>query len=98
MPEYQRARYSKQARNLKLQSLKPVYLGMSILDISKIFMYEFWHDYIKPKYGNREKLCYVDTDSLVIHIVSEDFYENIANGLERWFDTSMIIMIKERFQ
>ena len=52
----------------------------------------------KPKYGNREKLCYVDTDSLVIHIVSEDFYENIANDLERWFDTSMIIMIKERFQ
>ena len=72
---------------------------MSILDISKIFMYEFWQIFMyEPKYGNREKLCYVDTDSLVIHIVSEDFYENIANDLERWFDTSMIIMIKERFQ
>ena len=72
---------------------------MSILDISKIFMYEFWQTFMyEPKYGNREKLCYVDTDSLVIHIVSEDFYENIANDLERWFDTSMIIMIKERFQ
>ena len=62
-------------------------------------MYEFWQIFMyEPKYGNREKLCYVDTDSLVIHIVSEDFYENIANDLERWFDTSMIIMIKERFQ
>ena len=67
---------------------KPVYLGMSILDISKTLTYEFWYDYIKAKYGDKAKLCYMDTDSSVIHIITEDFYEDIANDIERWFDTS----------
>ena len=49
-------------------------------------MYEFWYDYIKPKYGHRTKLCH--TDSLVIYIRTEDFYEDIANNVGRWFDTS----------
>ena len=62
-------------------------LGMSILDISKT-LYEFWHDYIKPKYGDRAKLCYMDTDSFIIHIITEDFYKDIANEVEKWFDTS----------
>ena len=66
----------------------PVYLGMSISDIRKTLMYEFWYEYIKPKYGDREKLCYMGTDSFVIYIKTEDFYENIANDVERWFDTS----------
>ena len=61
---------------------------MSILDISKALMYEFWYDYIKPKYGDRAKLCYMDTDSFVIYIVTEDFHKDIANHVERWFDTS----------
>ena len=51
-------------------------------------MYEFWHDCIKPKYGEKAKLCYMDTDSFVIHIITEDFYENIAIDVEKWFDTS----------
>ena len=51
-------------------------------------MYEFWYDYIKPKYDDRGKLCYLDTDSFVIHIKAEDFYEDITDGLEKWFDTS----------
>ena len=67
---------------------KPVYLGMSMLDISKTLMYQFWYDYIKPKYGDRAKLCYTDSDSSVIHIETEDFYEDIANDVERWYDTS----------
>ena len=67
---------------------KSVYLGMSILDISKTLMYEFLYDYIKPKYGDEAKLCYMDTDSFVTYIITEDFYEDIANGVERWFDTS----------
>ena len=67
---------------------KPVYLGMSILDISKTLMYQFWYYYIKPKYGDRAKLCYTDTDSSVIHIEIEDFYKDIANDVERWYDTS----------
>ena len=71
----------------KKKKNKPIYLGMSILDISKTLMYKFWYDYIKPKYGDRAKLCYMDTDSFVIHIITEDFYEDIANDVERWFDT-----------
>ena len=67
---------------------KPLYLGMSILDISKTLMYEFWYDYIKLKYGDRAKLCYTDTDSFVIHIITEDFFEDISDDVERWFDTS----------
>ena len=54
---------------------KPVYLGMSILGISKTLMCEFWCDYIKPKNGDRAKLCYTDTDSFAIHIKTEDFLQ-----------------------
>ena len=66
---------------------KPLYLGMSILDISKTLMYKFWYDYIKPKYGDRAKLCYTDTDSFIIHIITEDFFADISDDVERWFDT-----------
>ena len=75
-------------KKTKVKMNKPIYLGMSILDISKTLMYEFWYDYIKPKYQDRAKLCYMDTDSFVIHIKTEDFYEDIANDVEKWFDTS----------
>ena len=67
---------------------KFVYLGMSILDIRKTLMYKFSYDHIKPKYGVRAELCYMDTDSFVVHIITEDFYEDIANNVERCFDTS----------
>ena len=52
-------------------------------------MYEFWYDYIKPKYQYKAKMCYTDTESLVIHIKTEDFYENIANDVEKRFDASI---------
>ena len=67
---------------------KPLYLGASILDISKTLMYEFWYDYLKSKYGDRVKLCYTDTDSFIIHIKTKDFFEDISNDVEKWFDTS----------
>ena len=67
---------------------KSVYLGMSILDISKTFIYKFWYDYIKPKYGDKAKLCSMDTGSFVTYVITEDFYEDVANDVERWFDTS----------
>ena len=61
-------------------------------------MYEFWYDYIKQKYQwnciqwsctqGKAKLCYKDADSVVIHIKTKDFYEDIANDVEKWFDTS----------
>ena len=47
---------------------KPVYLGLSILEFSKILMYEFWYDYVKPKYGKKAKLCYLDTDSFTVDV------------------------------
>ena len=72
----------------KVKMNKPIYLGMSILDIIETLMYEFWYDYIKPKYQDRAKLCYMDTDSFVIHIIAEDFYKDISNDVEKWFDTS----------
>ena len=67
---------------------KPIYIGMSKLGISKTLMYEFWYDYIKPKYQDRAKLCYMDTDSFLIHTKIQDFYEDIANDVKEWFDTS----------
>ena len=73
-------------KKTKVKMNKPIYLNMSILDISKTLMYEFWFDYIKPKYNDKAKLCYTDTDSFVINI--EDFFEDISNDVERWFDTS----------
>ena len=73
---------------IKVVMNKPVYLGQAILDLSKIIMYEFHYDYMVPKYSDRLKLCYMDTDSLVYDIKTEDFYEDIANDIEARFDTS----------
>ena len=67
---------------------KPIYLGQAILDISKTLMYEFWYEYIKPKYKDKVKLCYMDTDSFVMYVKTEDLYKDIANDVDRWFDTS----------
>ena len=67
---------------------KPIYLGMSVLDISKTLMYKFWYDYFNPKYGDKAKLCYTDTDSFIISIQTEDFFEDICNDVEVWYDTS----------
>ena len=75
-------------KKTKVKMNKPVYLGMSILDISKTLMYKFWYDYIKPKYEDGAKLCYTDTDSLIIHIITEDVFADISDDVERWFDTS----------
>ena len=66
---------------------KPIYLGLSILDISKILMYKFWYDYMKPKYNDNVKLCYMDMDSFVMNIKTNDFYKDIASDIEKRFDT-----------
>ena len=72
----------------KVKTNKPIYLGLSILEISKILIYEFWYDYMKPKYGNKVKLCYMDTDSFIMNIKTNDFYDDITNDVENRFDTS----------
>ena len=67
---------------------KPVYLGMCILDLSKIIMFDFHYNYIKPKYGNNAKLLFTDTDSLMYEIQTEDFYKDISGDVNKRFDTS----------
>ena len=67
---------------------KPVYLGMCILDLSKTIMYEFHYNYIKKKYGDKTKLLFTDTDSLMYEIKTEDFYKDISEDVKNRFDTS----------
>ena len=68
----------------KVKMNKPIYLGLSILEISKILMYEFWYDYMKPKYNDNIKLCYIDTDSFLMNIKIEDFYKDITNDVDEY--------------
>ena len=67
---------------------KPIYLGQAILDLSKTLMFEFWHDYIVPKDGDKVELWYIDTDSFIMHIKTEDFYKDVSADVDKWFDTS----------
>ena len=67
---------------------KPVYLGMSILDLSKTVMFDFHYNYIKPKYGKQAKLLFTDTDSFLYEIQTEDFYKDISGDVKNRFDTS----------
>ena len=73
-------------KKVKVKMKKPIYLGLSILEISKIIMYEFWYDYAKKKYGDMVK--YMDTDSLIMNIKTKDFYKDIAQDVEERFETS----------
>ena len=65
-----------QMKKTKIKMNKPIYLGLSILEISKILMYEFWYDYMKPKYNDNVRLCYMGTDSFVMNIKTNDFYKD----------------------
>ena len=62
---------------------EPIYLGLAILSLSKKRMYEYWYDDMKPKYGDNIKLCYMDTDSFIMHVKTEDFYEDNANDVKK---------------
>ena len=72
----------------KVKMNKPMYLGLSILDISKVLMYEFWYDDMKLKYKNKVKLYYMDTDSLIMNIKTNDFCKDISYDVDKKFDTS----------
>ena len=88
-PNYHTTKYfsenlmANEMEKIKAKMNKPIYLGMSIIDISKTLMYGFWYDYIKPKYQEKAKLCYMDTDSFIIYIKTEGFYEEITNDIEK---------------
>ena len=71
-----------------IKANKPIYLGLAILSISKRKMYEYWYDGMKTKYGDQIKLCYMDTDSFIMNIKTEDFYKDITNDVEEKYDTS----------
>ena len=78
---------------IKVVMNKPVYLGQAILDLSKMIMYEFHYDYMKRKYTDDElKLWYMDTDSLIYSIKTEDFYKDIVDDVEARFDTSGYVL------
>ena len=51
-------------------------------------MHQFWYDYIKPKYGIKTKFCYMDTDSFIVYMKTDDIYKDIAEDVETRFDTS----------
>ena len=78
-------------KKVKVKMNKPIYLGLSILDIRKITMYVFCYDFIKSKYGSRAKLCYMDTDSFINNIKTENFSKDISENVMERFDTSNYI-------
>ena len=67
---------------------KPVGLGLSLLELSKILMYESWYGYVKPKYDEKAELCYMDIDSFIVYIKTDDIYKDNAAGAETRYDTS----------
>ena len=63
-------------------------IDLPVLDISKTKVYGFWYDYIKPIYGDKSKLCYMDTVNFIFHIKTEDILKDISEDVEKRFDTS----------
>ena len=68
-------------RKTQILMNKPVYLGVSILDLNKTVTYQFWYDYVKPKYGENAKLCYMDTDSSILHVKTDDIDTTILQKI-----------------
>ena len=77
-------------KKTKVKMNKAIDLGLSILKISKILMYEFWYNYMKPKYGDNVKLCYMVTHSFIMHIKTEHFYKDIADDVGKRFDNQIM--------
>ena len=77
-------------RKTQILMNKPVYLGLLILDLSKTVMYEFWYDYVKPKYVENVKVCYMDTGTFIVHVKTDGNYKDIAEDVKTGFDTSNI--------
>ena len=74
--------YQQQNGKNEMLMNKPVYLGLSILELSKMLMYESWYDYVKPKYDEETKLCYMDTHSFIVYRKTGDIYKDIVEDVE----------------
>ena len=75
-------------KNTEILMHTPACLGLSIQELNKILMHEFWYDYLKSKYDEKTKLCYIDTDSFIVYIKKDNIYKDIAEDVETRFDTS----------
>ena len=73
-------------RKTQILRNKPVYLGISILVLSKTVMYDFWCDFVKPKYDEKAKICYMDTDSFIVHMKTDNIYKDIAEDVKTRFE------------
>ena len=82
-------------KKVKVKMNKPIYLGLSMLEISKIIMYEFWYDYVIKKYGDMVKLCYMDTDSLIMNIKTKDFSKDVDRPLPKGKNKKVIGLMKD---
>ena len=69
---------------------KPVYLGLSILETSKILLYKFWYDYVKPKYGKKAKLCSMNTGSFIVFIKTETFSQTLQKVFKQYLTIQMM--------
>ena len=85
---FHRAAISNRNQATEILMKKRVYLGLSILELSKILKYEFWYNYVKPKYGEKAKLCFTDTESFIVCIKTEDIYKDIPEDVETRPNTS----------
>ena len=77
---------------------KLVYLGLSILELSKILMYEFWYDYVKLKYDAKAKSCYMNTGGFIVYIKTDNIYKDIAEDVETRFDTMRDHCLKQKIK
>ena len=80
-----------------IKANKSIYLALTILSLSKIIMYEYWYDDMKPKYGDNIKLCYMDTDSFIMHVKTEDFLKTLLMMLKKIM-IHQIILVKDHYQ
>ena len=86
-PNYHTTFLAIEMNKTKVKINKLIYLGLAILDISKTVMHKFWCGYIKPQYQDKANLCYIDITSSIVNIKTKDIYRNIANDVEKRFDT-----------
>ena len=75
-------------RKTRIYMDKPILVGQAILDKSKELTYQFYYDYLKPKFKDKVNLMHMDTDSFVLSMESDDFFKDIKDDLKEWFDTS----------